>query len=242
MKNFTFLILFSLFGYTYGQVPANRTVYDCNNNSKNIYATLATGKSIIIAHKGVDCSICRSTAPGWQTWAAANSTNVEVWGALTYTYSSSAFPTPTQTVCDLTQLWETRYGWNDIFTFPDSNRLWFQGSSPRYYVYSAIDSSIVYQGSSSTLARSNALAQSTVGLNSTVLDDAKIYSFDGQIIIKDLPIGITEMKLFNTSGQLVFERDLNTTNSNFDVSEVNKGIYILQFSGTKGTESKRLLF
>ena len=242
MKKLQFLLLFTVcsFASIMAQAPANRTVYDCNSNSKNIYATLATGKSIIIAHNGVDCSICVNAAPGWQTWAAANTNNVEVWGAITYTYFARNFPPAN--MCTITQTWKTTHNWTNIFTFPDSNRLWYQGSSPRYFVYSAIDSSIVYQGSNSTSAKNAALAQSTVGINKNVLEDAKIFASNGKVIIRNLPIGISSVKLFNIQGQLLLSQSLNSTSSTLDVSSFNKGIYIVQFSGLKGTESKRLLF
>jgi hypothetical protein len=241
MKNI-FILVF-LAGVTtslFSQVPLNRTVFDCSNNSKNIYATLATGKSIIVLHKGVDCSICRSAAPGWQTWAAANTTNVEVWGALTYTYSGSAFPV--SNMCTLTTNWVSRYGWNDIFTFPDSNRLWVQAASPRYYVYSAIDSSIAYQGPNSTTARNVALAQSAVGLNGTILNDAKVYATNGRLIIKDLPKEINSFTIRNVKGQVIKINRSVSPNFEMDVSIFPKGIYFIQFVSERGYESRKLIF
>ena len=234
----TFTIL--LFGTSQAQVPLNRTVYDCVNNSKNIYATLSTGKSVIVLHKGVDCSICRGAASGWQTWAAANTTNVEVWGALTYTYSGSAFPVAN--MCTLTNNWVATYGWNDIFTFPDSNRLWVQAGSPRYYVYSAIDSSIVYQGPNSAIARSTAIAQSTVGINKSILKDAKVYSYNGELIIKNLPNEIKALKIFNANAQLVLEKESQDKDQVINLANYEKGIYIVQFISPKGIESKKLIF
>jgi hypothetical protein len=71
-----------------GQVM-DRTVEDCNNNSNSIFNILASGKALIIASKGFDCSICVNRAPGWGTWATANKQQVEVWGAMTNTYSSA---------------------------------------------------------------------------------------------------------------------------------------------------------
>ncbi len=84
MKKIIILSVLSfLMSAVIAQVPADRTVYNCANNSKNIYATLAIRKSVIIVHKGVDCSICRNAVSTWQVWAAANTTNVEVRGAIT---------------------------------------------------------------------------------------------------------------------------------------------------------------
>ncbi|MFT6166573.1 MAG: hypothetical protein ACJASF_001262 [Vicingaceae bacterium] len=241
MKNLLLLAFTSVFvGSIYAQVPSNRTVYDCANTSKNIYSTLATGKSVIILHKGVDCSICRGAASGWQTWAAANTSNVEVWGAITYTYSGSAFPVAN--ICTLTNNWVSTYGWNDIFTFPDSNRLWVQAGSPRYYVYSAIDSSIVYQGPSSSIARNTAIAQSTVGINRSILEDAQVYSYNGELIINNLPNEIKALKIFNANAQLIVEKETQANNQIINLSNYGKGVYIIQFISPKGIESKKLIF
>ncbi|MFT6948596.1 MAG: hypothetical protein ACJARP_003030 [Vicingaceae bacterium] len=236
------LSLLSVFFLTtfFAQVPSNITVYDCGGNSENIYNTLGTGKSVIVLSKGLDCSICRNSAPGWQTWALANTNNVAVWGAITYLYNPAAFPPAS--MCILTDTWEVTYGWANIFTFPDSNRLWFQASTPKYYVYSAIDSSIAYQGTSSTLARNAAIAQSTVGLNKNILLDAKVFIYNGIITIKDLPSSIDALKIYNAKGQLVFQKDLSQSSEKIDVSQFEKGIYILQFSSPKGLESKKLVF
>ena len=241
MKKIVLITIIALFAdAAIAQVPSNRTVFDCSSNSKNIYTTLATGKSIIILHKGVDCSICRSAAPGWQTWAAANTTNVEVLGALTYTYSGSAFPLSNS--CTLTNNWVTTYGWNDIFTFPDSNRLWVQAASPRYYVYSAIDSTIVYHGPNSAIARSTAIAQSTVGINRTILRNAKVFSYNGQLFLKNLPEDIRTLTILTINGQVVLEKAMQINQENIDVSEFKRGTYILKFTSPKGIESKKLIF
>lgn len=237
----SFICLFTVTSVM-SQPPSNRTVYDCNANSKNIYTTLATGKSVIVAHKGVDCSICRSAAPGWQTWAAANSTNVEVWGAISYTYSSSA-ANFTNNSCLLTNNWKATYSWNDIFTFPDSNRLWVQASSPRYYVYSAVDSSIVYQGPNSSIARSMALAQSTVGIQKKILQDAKIFVTNELLNLENVPQNIEKISIYNTNGQLVLNQFITRGYEQINISGFKKGVYIVRFSSDNGNfESRKLVF
>lgn len=228
MKKFlviSFSLLFSSIGFT--QPPANITVYDCNGASKNIYNTLATGKSIIVAHKGVDCSICINSAPGWQTWAASNKNKVEVWGAITYTYNPAQF-TPAN-MCAKTAQWVTTHNWMDIFTFPDSNRIWVNGGSPRYYVYSAIDSSIVYQGSNSTTARNTAIAQSVVGLEKSFLANSSIYIVEKQLQLKDLPSFIESVMVYNLKGQLVLQEKVIYENQVINMTNLKAGIYIAQF-------------
>jgi len=70
-------------------------------------------------------------------------------------------------------------------------------------VYSATYSSIVYQGSNATLAQNSALAQSTVGIRKSILEEAKVFATNGVLTIKDLPTGIMEVKLFTAHGQLI---------------------------------------
>jgi len=62
MKKLTvlFSILFSIGAAA--QPQGNVIAYDCSGNSKDLYSTLASGKAVIIAHKGVDCGICINTA------------------------------------------------------------------------------------------------------------------------------------------------------------------------------------
>lgn len=223
----------------FAQAPTNATVYDCSGNSKNIYATLATGKSVIIAHKGVDCSICVNTAPDWQTWASNNTADVEVWGAITYSYSSSQFALAD--MCTKTNQWVNTHNWVDIFTFPDSNRLWYNGSSPRYYVYSAIDSSLVYQGSNRVTARNTALAQSVaVGLNQNLLANSKVYVAEQQLQMKNLPSSLRAVALYNLKGQLIIEKRISSENEMINLEGYDSGVYLVQFRSANGSESKKI--
>ena len=223
------------------QVPANKTAYDCSGNTETIYDILGTGRSVIVLHKGVDCSICRNSAPGWQTWAAANTTNVRVWGAITYTYSSSQFNTTN--MCQKTTSWKSQYNWNDIFTFPDSSREWVNGGSPRYYVYSAIDSSIVYQGPNSTTARNTALAQSTVGLSKIILNDSKIYFDSYNLRIENLDASVNSYRIFNPKGQMVAEGGILNGNAIVSTNGFSKGVYIVQLiDNNNKTESRKVIF
>lgn len=240
MKNFTLFICSVLFcGLSIAQIPSNATVYDCQGNSKNIYQTLSAGKSVIVLHKGVDCSICRNSAPGWQTWAAANSNDVDVWGAITYTYNASNFNPP----CQKTTAWKSQYSWNDIFTFADSNRQWVAGGSPTYYVYSAIDSTIVYTGSNPTTARNIAIAQSTVGLKKSILDGSSIYYSNNSIYLKNLRDNIETLSIKALNGQTIKEIMINTNVDLINVENLPKGLYILNFKANDGKQdSKKLLF
>lgn len=177
---FIFLLLFSL--TLVSQEPLDKTIYDCNSNSKTIQNTLGTGKALIIAHEGVDCSICQSKAPALQTWANNNQVKVEVWAAMTYKYDPNTF----SNACQATNNWVSTYNWTDIFAFPDSNRAWVQNATPTYYVYSPADSSIIYQGTSESTAQSTAISASTVGLKENLLaDNIQLYYRENHLFIEN---------------------------------------------------------
>jgi len=135
MKVLYTLLTLAWFTVTLQAQVANRTETDCNNQSRSIYNVLSTGKALLIASEGLDCSICQSKAPGLQNWAASNSSQVEVWAAMTFTYSSNA---PN---CAQVNNWVSNYNWSDIFTFIDQNEFYFQSGTPIYWVYSPADSS-----------------------------------------------------------------------------------------------------
>ncbi|MEQ8624221.1 MAG: T9SS type A sorting domain-containing protein [Vicingaceae bacterium] len=225
MKKLLFIFLSTSFSLVAIAQPSNATVYDCDTNSRTIYDVLGTGKSIIVLSKGVDCSICRNAAPGWQTWASNNKTEVEVWGAITYLYNQSNFSPP----CTATNKWINDFSWTDIFTFADSSRDWYQSGTPRYYVYSAIDSTITYQGGSSSAARSNAIAQSTVGLSNVFDNKQLLYIYSKQQIqLKQVPSSVDQFRLVDLSGRIVNEGNVNSSLLSIQVGNLNKGVYILQ--------------
>ena len=225
MKKLLFTFLISSFSLVTFAQPSNATVYDCDTNSRTIYDVLGTGKSVIVLSKGVDCGICRNAAPGWQTWASNNKSDVEVWGAITYLYNPNNFSPP----CTATDKWVSDFSWTDIFTFADSNRAWYQSGTPRYYVYSAIDSTISYQGGSSSVARSNALAQSTVDLGNIFDNKQLLFSYNNQQIqLKQVPASVDQYRLLDISGRIVNEGRVNSPNFTIQIESFNKGVYILQ--------------
>jgi hypothetical protein len=210
------------------QVPLDKTVYDCNSNSKTIQNTLGTGKAIIIAHEGVDCSICQSKAPALQTWANSNKVKVEVWAAMTYKYDPNTFSND----CQATNNWVNTYNWTDIFTFPDSNRAWVQNATPTYYVYSPIDSSIIYQGTSETTAQSRAISASTVGLNDNILEkNIKLFYNGENLVIENTAQEIRQIELRSITGKLVSSHNVGQGENYIDLNKQAKGIYFVQFKG-----------
>lgn len=241
MKKFFVLIpLIALGLVSMAQAPANKTVYDCDGNSKNIYDVLGTGKSIIVAHKGVDCIICKNSAKPLQTWASNNTSQVEVWGAMTYKYNPNTF----RPECQVTKDWDSTYAWDDIFAFADSSRSWHNNSTPRYYVYSAIDSSIVFQGSSRTVAQDSALKHSTI---STVGLKDLFKQYDIEVLYQQGQLNITNSKLLNSlaiydlSGRLVLQQSVNSEQAQINTHSLPKGAYVLQLTDRTGLVGSRKL-
>lgn len=239
MKSFLSTTLFICFAISLNaQAPLNYTATDCNANSKTIHTVLGTtNKAVIVLSKGVDCSICVSSAPGWQTWAAQNSSKVEVWGAITYKYNPANFNPP----CTATQNWVNNHGWTSIFSFPDNNRDFVGAAMPRYYVYSPQDSSIIYEGPSSSTARSMALQASTVGIQNNELFDQINISFQNRNIqIQNVPANVKEIALFNIAGQVITEAKKQGADWNLNLKEQSTGILLLVLKSQDGVYSKKL--
>ncbi len=214
----------SFLSNTYAQTPTNATVYDCANISKNIYTTLGTGKSLVVLSKGFDCSICINAAPAWQTFAAANTNQVEVWGAMTFTYGM-AVPN-----CSNVSTWKNTHNWNDILMFIDTTERWYQSGTPRYIVYSAIDSSIVYQGRNAATARNIALNNSVVSSvnDYTAVNDVKLLNNGRQITVANLPDDLESIHLVDISGRIM--KQLKPSADQVSISgERHTGIYFLRF-------------
>lgn len=228
MKVFILSLVFLFSSALMAQLPLDKMIYDCNSNSKTIQNTLGTGKSLIVAHKAVDCSICQSQAPGLQSWANNNKIKVAVWGAMTYKYDLNTF----SDACQATNDWVNTYNWDDIFAFPDSNRSWAQSVTPTYYVYSPEDSSIIYQGTSISTAQSTALSASTVGIEENFLkQNIKLYYNGNHLIIENEAKEIQQIELRSISGKLSFTHRISKGNNRLEVNGLAKGFYFVQFKG-----------
>tara|TARA_R110002049_G_scaffold66165_5_gene173011 strand:- start:873 stop:1607 length:735 start_codon:yes stop_codon:yes gene_type:complete len=241
MKNtiqVVYVVLLSFLSFNLiAQTPVNATVYDCNNVSKNIQNTLGTGKSVVVLSKGFDCSICISAAPAWQTFAAQNTSSVEVWGAMTFTYSMS-IPT-----CSNITTWRNTHSWNNIFMFIDSTEQWYLRGTPRYVVYSAIDSTIVYDGRNPTTARNVALNNSLVTSITSYesINEIKIKSTPGGVKIMNLPSDLTQIDLIELSGRTIKSLPIDATQ--IDISFPNiSGIYLLKFTNSKNQVGTKKIY
>lgn len=210
------------------QTPINATVYDCNNISKNIQNILGAGKSVVVLSKGFDCSICINAAPAWQTFASQNSSRVDVWGAMTFTYSMS-IPT-----CSNITTWRNTHNWNDIYMFIDSSEQWYLNGTPRYVVYSAIDSTIVYDGRNPSTARNvalnNSLVTSIVSYNA--INEINIRNTPNGVELLNLPSDLVSIDIIDLSGRTIKFYPTNSTQ--IDIKFPNSsGIYLLKFTNNK---------
>ena len=215
---------------------ADKSVTDCNGNTRSIHGVLATGKVLVVASKGLDCSICKSAAPAVQNFAAQNIGTIEVWGAMTYTYSSN---TPT---CSDVSSWISTYGWTDVFTFVDSDKHWFLVGTPRYIVYDPSDYSIAYAGPNRTTAFQTAsgLANS-VGLSGALLSDIELVNFTGGVEIRNLSES-ADYRLVSLTGHIVDSGRLDKEHNLIYTSAFRSGIYLLALQSRGGERITRKIF
>jgi hypothetical protein len=202
-------------------------VEDCSNNTNAIYTELATGKSLIVASEGFDCSICRSKASAWGSWATNNTQQVSVWGAMTNTYSSN---TPN---CTMLGNWVSSYNWSDIYTFIDSSQYFFAFGTPRYTVYSPLDSSLIYQGSNEGQARTLALnaSQSNLSLRQNrSLEGINFYINKGTLHFSAVPSENILVEIYNLTGQKEKVQKVSKDNAVLPLNDLEKGIYLMRLS------------
>lgn len=218
---------------------ADRSVTDCNNNSKSIYSVLASGKVLLVSSEGFDCSNCKNGAAALQSFAAQYSAQIEVWGAMTFTYSSA---TPD---CNDVNDWINSYGWSNIFTFIDAGEFWFQSGTPRFTVYNPADTSIAYQGYNVTDARN--IAQNlaaTVHLKENFKKEFSLSYGDGIIRLINLPAGEVNVQLISITGKLLKTRQIISANKaeNLSVKNLQPGIYLVNVQNNNGFQAVRKIY
>ncbi len=217
---------------------ADKTVTDCNSTTKSIYAALATGKPLVVASKGFDCSNCRSTAAALQNWAAQNP-NVQVWGAMTYNYSSN---TP---MCSDVSAWVSQYSWTSIFSFVDDSRHWYKFGTPRYYVYDPADSTIAYEGSSQSTALSTAAGLvSTVSQSEIEKKEFSLSASNGSVSLFNLPQGPITVQVVSLTGNVVKTVNFNSPAALEKVvlDKFSAGIYLVNVQNKSGFRTVRKVY
>lgn len=228
----------------FGQKIADATYTDCNGNTEGVYATLVSGKVLVIASKGFDCGICKSHAVNYENFISQNSATIAGWGAMVNLYSQS---TPT---CANMTSWRNAYGWNNIFSFLDLNDDYFMSGTPRYYVVNPADSTIVYSG-----GNFNTMQQTALQYASSISIEEQGYFFDLKVFKQNESIAVqtslnleenTKIELYNIAGQIEkvwnkieqgqsgYQLDLNKT--------LNSGVYLLRISSNGQVVTKKLVW
>ncbi len=214
--------------FTQAQPVPNASFTDCNGNTKTIYQTLASGKVLVVANAGTNCSICMSHAPGIGTYATNNTATIEVWGSITTKTGGNPG-------CGALNNWVNTYGWSNVFTFLDSNKYWFQTATPRYFVIDPSDSTQAYAGTDLSAAKqvADALAASNIGL-----EEVEIVT---SVFIAPTSINLElssfanngQVELFDITGKKLAHWTIDQGSKSVQlpfVKQVKSGIYLLKMN------------
>jgi hypothetical protein len=199
MKTFTTLFAAITIGFSaFAQAVPDASFTDCNGNTRSVYAAIGSGKVLLVANAGINCSICMSHAQSVASVANNNPTTIEVWGSMT-TKTGGAV------TCNAISSWVTTYGWGNVFSFNDANKYWFVSGTPRYTVINPVDSTVAYAGSNWNTAKQTAenLANSSIGIdeNATL---AMVYLVDDVLRISaQTTLSNAEISLYSLTGQRI---------------------------------------
>ena len=240
MKTFyTFLGI--LFAFVAQAQVEDRTETDCDGNSQTIYEILETGKPLIIASKGLDCSICMGQADDLATFAN-NQPNIAIWGAMFYLYADE------QADCPSVGSWVDTYSWENIFAFQDLEEFWAgEFGAPTYTVINPTTTEIVYSGGSFNTASNEALGLISVGLEEEFDKESFIlFTKNGNlhIQINSSISGNGKIEVFNILGQDVFSKNFRLKESELILQtpfNQNSGIFIANLEINGNTYSKKFL-
>lgn len=236
----TFTILLALSTtLAFGQVE-DYVHTDCEGETRSVYDVGESGLPLLVASKGFDCSICIFSADDVVEFANDHVGQVEVWGAMTFKYSSA---TPT---CDEVQQWNSQHDWGEnIFTFPDVDENWRLIGVPRYYVVHPTTHEIEYEGSSFTTATSTALSIGVITNTNDFENNLEFSIFQSQnglAIRKEADISGT-LRIFNIVGQEVYAQILN---QGADLELINaaftEGVYISTIYSDEGESSRKFVY
>ena len=228
------LLLFTLLPFLGLAQVQNQTHTDCNNVTKDLYSTLASGKVVLVASKGHDCSICVNSAPGLGTFASQHTAHIEVWGAQTLTYSSS------NPSCAQVNSWVSTHGWQDVFAFVDANRVWYVGGTPYYHVIDPRDTSFAYQGTNQTTARNTAMSiAATLGSSEVRAFEGKLYATSREVVI-EATADVRTLRIINLAGQTILQGTPINGHLPWAIKPA-PGVYLAVVSMPAGEQSVKLL-
>lgn len=227
------LPFFTLLALNLNAQVGDRSEENCQGQSSSIYAVLGSGKSLLVASEGFDCTVCQSKAAQLENLAQQDSNLVTTWGAMTFTYSSA------QPSCADLQTWDSTYQWQTVFSFLDSTEHYFQFGTPRYIVYSPVDSSEVYAGVDEVQAFSKARneAQKLLRREEYPLEQLELIRQPQSVYLKNLPAGSGKLTVYNLAGQPVLQKKLNTSEVRIPWGNRPPGIYLFQLHFAQGVRT-----
>jgi hypothetical protein len=236
MKKATFLFL-ALFGAIalFAQPISDASYTDCNSNTESIYGVIGSGKVLLVANAGTNCSICQGHAPGVAGVADNNPNTIRVWGAMTTKSGGSVN-------CSDINSWVSTYSWTNVFSFTDSNKDWFSIGTPRYTVISPFDSTIAYAGSNWTTAKNTAenLANS-IGLVEVELR-ADVYFANNQLYLEfGQQITRGSLTVYNITGAKLESLSIQGSGAYMLNVALNPGIYLVHIRANGRDTIKKIV-
>jgi len=150
MKKLYLLFLLVLIGFAlFSQGILGRKETGCNGVTKSVSDMLSKNKVIFVVSTTSNCSNCAEFADYMNSFASVQSTRISVWAAMNKLNGT--------TNCNEIDLFRDKYGFDNIFSFIDTNDVWTDGRFTFYTVVDPISSSIAYQGTSYQQAVAKAL-------------------------------------------------------------------------------------
>ena len=222
MKSFYLLSFIFLAHLALGQAP-DFFAHNCAGKTQSLYQVLSSGKALVVASEGFDCSICQSKAAQLENRATNDSDRVVTWAAMTYTYSNQQPP------CSELSRWDSVYAWETIFSFLDSNEYFFSLGTPRYLVYSPVDSSQIYVGSDEQQAYAQARQAAQQLLHRAprpLLDNLHLQQQGGRILLRGLPRQPGQLQVFNLAGKRIYQTALRQGEENIPWQGYAPGVYL----------------
>ena len=229
MKLLLSTILATFIYVSAGAQIEDRTETNCNGESESIHAILDSQLPLLIASKGLDCSICMGHAAQLGDFAENNQGAVRVWGAITYTYSSQV---PN---CSEVDDWVSEYGWESIFSFVDEPEYWLETGTPRYIVIDPSTMEITYDGANISNAIDAAEDLMATASTGSAIGDSNIelWSEEGTIRIAGLRDGNWNLEVFDITGKQKMSTRIGSQGENARVAlpgDLSEGIYIVRLN------------
>jgi hypothetical protein len=256
---FLFSILFS--AALFSQNLLGRKEIGCNGQTKTVTEILSANKVLFVVSTTSNCSNCSEFADYMNSFASVQSSRIVVWAAMNKLNGT--------TNCNEIDLFREKYGFENIFSFIDTNDVWTDGRFTFYTVIDPTSNSIAYQGTSyqqavaKALDIANLIQQATKNANTTATNNAVLIhnSLDQKINsvypnpLKDelrysvsvsdtLPVTVKVTDLLGTEKiYITREAKPEVKEYSIDIREyhLEKGIYFVRLEVDKNVKTFRLV-